>query len=299
MRVATALGSDVIDVRDLLDGSLDARGLEKLFSKTGPRQVFHCAVGEDSVSLGNKAIANLLDQEAGFFTDSVPEILISVTESPRFDFPGNSFLYSSQFDFLSNAFNLDLNSGCTGFVDALIVAMAYGKKCLVVTSETYSKRIRFGDRTCSPIFSDGAAATFIQPAEWRKLEFATFKRSDSYSYITASHDHKLSMIGSKVFDFVVQDVAPLLRRVAEKTLPNIIFVHQASAVVLDFLDKTLKQSNLKLPRNLETLGNTCSSTIPFLLSDFLSVDDFEMSDKVMFVGFGVGLTCSILVMERV
>ena len=299
MRVATALGSNVIEVKDLLDGSLGSRDLEKLFSKTGPRQVFHCAVDEDSASLGSKAIMKLLDLDAGCLLDSVPEILISITESPRFDFPGNSFLYSSEFNFLSKAFNLDFNSGCTGFVDALSVAMAYGKNCLIVTSETYSKRLRLGDRTCSPIFSDGAAATIIQPGEWRQLDFVTFKRSNSYSFITASHDHKLIMLGSKVFDFVVQDVAPLMMRIVEKTSPDIIFVHQASAVVLDFLGKNLKRVDLKLPRNLETLGNTVSSTIPFLLADFLSVEDFGKSDKVMFVGFGVGLSCSILVVERV
>ena len=60
---------------------------------------------------------------------------------------------------------LGINSGCTGYVDALYLASKLIKKnqdVIIVTSDTYSKYIDINDRSIRPIFSDGASCTHLQ-----------------------------------------------------------------------------------------------------------------------------------------
>jgi 3-oxoacyl-[acyl-carrier-protein] synthase III len=59
---------------------------------------------------------------------------------------------------LSDEVNIyDLNSGCTGFVDAIKIANKLYGNTLIVCSETYSKNIPYFQRSISTLFSDGAS----------------------------------------------------------------------------------------------------------------------------------------------
>ena len=52
-----------------------------------------------------------------------------------------------------------------------------------------------------------------------------------------------------------------------------------------------------LPSTLNITGNLVSSSIPFLLSNYL--EEFSNSEKIIFSGFGVGLSMSTCLIENV
>ena len=83
-----------------------------------------------------------------------------MTENNTRDYPGNSFLFASKCN-LSEELNLyDINSGCTGFIDAIKLADKIDGNTIIVCSETYSKNISGFQRNISTLFSDAAAIFF-------------------------------------------------------------------------------------------------------------------------------------------
>ena len=67
------------------------------------------------------AYKNFLKKNSKFKKENIDN-LIFVTETNNFNFTGNSFLFASLINLKSNIKLYDLNSGCTGFVDALDLA---------------------------------------------------------------------------------------------------------------------------------------------------------------------------------
>ena len=92
--------------------------------------------------------------------------IISVTNTPSINFPGISNFISSALK-MENVHCINLNLGCTGYVDALSIAydiISAEKKSniLIVTSDTYSKFINPKNRSIRPLFSDGASASIVK-----------------------------------------------------------------------------------------------------------------------------------------
>ena len=60
---------------------------------------------------------------------------------------------------------LGINSGCTGYVDALYLASKLIKKnqdVIIVTSDTYSKYIKDNDRSTKVLFGDAASVSYLK-----------------------------------------------------------------------------------------------------------------------------------------
>jgi len=66
--------------------------------------------------------------------------------------------------------------------------------------------------------------------------------------------------------------------------------HQASAVVLNKLQKKLKISDDKWFNRLENLGNTVSATIPIAINILQKEKKFLDNNRYLMMGFGVGLS---------
>ena len=66
--------------------------------------------------------------------------------------------------------------------------------------------------------------------------------------------------------------------------------HQANKFMLDTIRKVNGLPRDKFYVNLETTGNTVSSTIPIALRQLEEVGKLNSGMKVMVVGFGVGLS---------
>jgi 3-oxoacyl-[acyl-carrier-protein] synthase III len=109
-----------------------------------------------------------------------------------------------------------------------------------------------------------------------------------------SADH-LFMDGGAVLNFTLREVPRTFRRLleqAELTPADLsaVVLHQANKFMLDALQKKLGLDDAVLPRRYELIGNTVSSTIPFVLEQELTSGRLRSGSKVVLLGFGVGLS---------
>jgi len=192
---------------------------------------------------------------------------------------------------------------------------------LLVTAETYSKKINPRDRSSRVLFGDGAAVTwlsddpgpgqvvdvvcatdgtgydkFIIPAGGDRVPISAdtaVEREDDNGNWRSQQDIHMDGLGILTFATakVPQQVKELLNR-NQLTVSDIdLFVfHQASALVLDSLTRLLRIPPERVFTDLEQLGNTVSSSIPIALSDVLAADLVKPGSRVLISGFGVGLS---------
>ena len=265
----------------------------KLIDNTGPKNVYHCSKKQDTVSLGIAALKNL----SKITKLSNAKILISVTETPKKFFPGNSFEYASRLNLNKKMELIDINSGCSGFLDALSLAFRLKKQTLIVCSENYSSHMKSKSQSTFLLFSDAASAISINPKKFKILYDEVQHQKNSFDLL-CSDKNGLFMNGPEVFLFTKKLVIPMLKKVLLK-YPSIkyVFCHQASLIVLNTLKSELKGFRIEIPTNIKTRGNTVSSSIPILLKDtFTKISDKNRS--FVMLGFGVGLQCRIMVIKR-
>ena len=80
--------------------------------------------------------------------------------------PTSACILQDRLKLKTSCLAFDVNLGCSGFVYGLAIASSLisaglVKSGLLVCSDTYTKFIDKHDRTCRPLFSDGAAATLL------------------------------------------------------------------------------------------------------------------------------------------
>jgi 3-oxoacyl-[acyl-carrier-protein] synthase-3 len=277
--------------------------------KTG---IFERRISSDNqtaVDLGIEAAKKLFDQ--GVSRKDI-ESLILITQSPDNLIPTNACVLQSALKIPKSCCAFDINLGCSGFVYALSIAggMIHSKilkNSLIICSETYTKYINKDDRSCRPIFSDGAAAIFIEQAQDNQsigpfilgtdgtgANDLILKNSGVNCYINNDKKHlPLYMHGSRVFMFaltaVPKSVSNLLRKANLQIQDIDLFIfHQASKVAIDSLVGKLKIPNGKVFRNYDKIGNTVSASIPIALKDALNRNLIQKGDVIMLIGFGVG-----------
>ena len=73
--------------------------------------------------------------------------------------------------------------------------------------------------------------------------------------------------------------------------------HQANAHILRRQREILDIPEEKFYINLEKYGNTVSSTIPIALKDALETGKVKRGQKIMLIGFGVGLSWGATIIE--
>ena len=276
---------------------------DRLFAKTGIMQR-HLATPEESpLSLAVDACERVLDDAGRNHVDG----LIYVTQSPESTIPTTACLLHERLGLAENCLAFDLNQGCSGFVYGLSMASGLIRteqitRCLLVCAEGYSKYISPQDRTCRPIFSDGASAVIIEAGgsgDIGPFVFATdgtgapnltLKKNNG---VAGVGDQILHMNGPKVLEFTMEAVPAYVSRLIDKAELGIgdidMFVfHQASKVVLDRVRRKLDINEAKMFRNYHDMGNTVSATIPVAMKQAQSAGILAPDMTVLIMGFGVG-----------
>jgi 3-oxoacyl-[acyl-carrier-protein] synthase-3 len=297
--------------------------VEKIFDKTGI-SVRGIAGPKDCASdLGVAAAQRLFEAED--CTPSEVEFLLFCTQSPDYYLPTTACTMQHRLGLSTNCGALDINQGCSGFVYGLSLAKGLVESgivtnVLLITAETYSKFIHPKDRSVRTIFSDGAAATLVTaiesddeylgpfvlgtdgrgaqelivPAGGLRMPWSpeTAVETDDGSGNVRSHQN-LFMNGPEIFNFTFQTVPVAVARLLQKAgmrMEDVDFFvfHQANKFMLEHLRKKLKIPPEKFCLNMESYGNTVSSTIPMALQIARDRGQVQTGDRVMLVGFGVG-----------
>ena len=297
------LPSVIENGQDLLNDNPDWR-IEDIQSKTGICQR-HIAKEEDMIEMARLATEKLFDKDLD--RDGV-DLLILVTQSPAYPLPPSACILHEKLKLKNSCMAFDVNLGCSGFVYALalcssLIESGIASSGIVVCSDTYTQYIDASDRTCRPIFSDGAAATLITQSSDENIgpfELGTDGSGAEHLIVKPNIDdtgppEKLYMNGSQVFMFTMNRVPKCVEALIKSSAISLndidVFVfHQASKLVIENLVRRLELDEEKVFVNYKNVGNTVSASIPIALKQAYDGKKLHKGDKVMLVGFGVGLS---------
>ena len=78
---------------------------------------------------------------------------------------------------------------------------------------------------------------------------------------------------------------------------SVLVIHQANYRIIESIAKRLKVSVECFPVNMEHYGNTSAASIPLLLDEINRKGMLKSGDKIVFSGFGAGLTWGATLLE--
>lgn len=269
--------------------------------------------GETTATLAADAVHRVL--EASETDPAAVEALILVTQTPDYMLPHSAALVQAAAGLPQSVAAFDVSLGCSGFVYGLNIARGFMAANgfttgLLVTAETYSRLMAEDDRATQPLFGDGAAAALLTADPLYRLGAATYGTDGARAEALIAHGtgakpedrRPLFMDGRAIFTFMMSEIPKDVDRCLEangieKDAVDCWVFHQASRYMLDSLAKRLGVLADKVVVDIEDIGNTTSSSIPFALER--RVFNRTPPPKTVFLsGFGVGLSWASTVLTR-
>jgi len=294
---------------------------DKILSKTGIAARHVVSENECASDLAEQAARKLFS--SGIASPNEIDFILLATQSPDYFLPTTACILQDKLAIPQTSGALDFNLGCSAFIYGLamgksLINTGIAKKVLLLTAETYTKYIHPMDKSNRTIFGDAAAATLICEGghEIGDFDLGTDGSGKDYLIVPAGASrlavseetskeiedngsvrtqNNLYMNGPEVFNFSIRVVPQSIKNILDKNdldLADIdLFVfHQANKFMLDYLRKKIKIPEEKFYFDMEDIGNTVSATIPIALKRAEEKGRLKKGDKVLIVGFGVGLS---------
>lgn len=327
MRIAYYLPLDRISNHELSTLYFDWSE-EKIFEKTGIKERRKASEHEYCSDMAVASAERLFENYALDRTEI--DFLILVTQSPDYQLPTTACIVQNRLGLNNSIGAIDVNLGCSGYVYGLSLAKALivsgiSKKILLVTSELYTKHINKMDKSVRTLFGDAATSTLLDLQTAKQIgQFVFGTDGDNYDKLiipesgmhlsnkelTVSRDigsecrtnRELYMDGTGIFDFTI-DVVPksvcevLKKNNVQKEDIDLFVFHQANKFILDYLKRILDIPDNKFYIGLEKVGNTVSSSIPLALKTAEEEGVLKKGNKVLLVGYGVGLSWGAVIIE--
>jgi 3-oxoacyl-[acyl-carrier-protein] synthase-3 len=253
------------------------------------------------------------------------DFILLCTQSPDYFLPTTACLLQERLGIPRTAGALDFNLGCSGYVYGLglaagLIETGQARNVLLITAETYSKFISPRDKSVRSIFGDAAASTLVAASETGSVGPFVYGTDGSGGkhlivktggmrqrqpvaqasevvdeYGNVRDDNCLFMNGSEIFGFTLKAVPQVVEGLRQRSglgddLVDYYVFHQANKYMLDTLRKKLKIAPEKFCECYAGCGNTVSSTIPIGLYHAIKNGRVLAGNRVMLVGFGVGLS---------
>ena len=294
---------------------------EWIRSRTGIRERRIAEDDQTTASLATEAALNAL--AVANLNPMEIELIIVATSSPEHLFPATASLVQDSLGAVK-AGAFDLLAACTGFIFALNMATQAIRtgslsNALVIGSETLSRLINWQDRDTCILFGDGAGAFVLQAGEEKAGLLSAVMRSDGSgadllivpaggSALPPSIDtiqeglHYIDMNGREVFRFATRVMTQATENAVKGANLEIqdidlVIPHQANRRIIEI---ALRNLDIPLERcviNLDRYGNTSTASIPIATCEAIEDGRLQPNDKVVFVGFGAGLTWGAAVVE--
>lgn len=287
---------------------------EWIRSRTGIGERHIAAEDESTATLAFDASVKAL-QVARLKPDEL-DLIIVATSSPEYIFPATACVIQDRLG-AKKAGAFDLLAACTGFIYALNIATqtirsGAARNALVVGAETLSRIVDWKDRNTCVLFGDGAGAFVLQASEEVGGVLSAVMRSDGSggdllslpgggSRYPATVEsvreglHYIRMNGREVFRFATRVMAQATQDAVEQAEMKIediqlVIPHQANERIIETAMRNLKIPMDRCVVNLERYGNTSTASIPIAVCEAVSDGRLKSGHKVVFVGFGAGLT---------
>lgn len=246
------------------------------------------------------------------------DILIFVSQTGDYILPPTSLILQHRLGLNSNTYLLDLNLGCTGWINGLITIASIMKsmnfkKGLLLCGET-NILSDFKDKSTYPLMGDAGTATALEYQnvsneilfEYKNFGFlynSIISPNSKARYFSdikkdLSKDKKLSlqttMNGVEVFNFTIEQVVPSLKKFFNKLAESnfqidYVIFHQANKMIIETLRKKLGIEPNRCLNSISHFGNTSSASIPLTIC--LNNQNGELLNKsLLCVSFGVGMS---------
>ena len=264
--------------------------------------------------LSEIAARNALEM-AGVSAEELDFIIIG-SSTPDMIFPSAACLVHAKWA-AKNAFAMDVQAACTGFVYALSVANSMIqsgqiKTALVIGAETISDVLDEQDRTTAVLFGDGAGAVVVRASDEPGIlacklhsdgELANVLYGDAkIRQGKVMGDPRIKMDGQAVFKTAVT----VLPECAEETLAAVnmpieqldwYIPHQANIRIIQSACKRLGFPMEKTVVTVDQHGNTSAASVPLALDTAVRDGRIKKGQTVLMQGVGGGFTWGSVLMR--
>jgi len=287
---------------------------EWIRTRTGIRERRWAEPGTGASQLGAPALQMALDNRG--MKASELDLILVATVTPDTMFPATACRIQDMIG-ASNAFGMDVNAACSGFLFALttaasMVAAGGVQRVGVVGVDIMSTIINHEDRATSVLFGDGAGAVIVERVEegLGLLDFehkvdgsggcflhmpAGGSQKPATAETVAAKEHYIHQSGSEVFKNAVREMADnsklLLDRNGFKGEDLRLFVpHQANIRIMDAAARRMELDPARMMVNIDRYANTTAATIPTALHQAVEEQRVAKGDLVVLAAFGAGFT---------
>ena len=294
---------------------------EWIRSRTGIVERRIAGKGESSATLAADAALRAL--KVANLKASELDLIIVSSSSPEHFFPATASLVQDRIG-ATKAGAFDLSAACTGFIFAMnmgaqTIRSGSLQNVLVIGTDTLSRFVDWTDRNTCILFGDGAGAFVLQANEQPGGISSGVMNSDGSggdllsvpaggSKLPTTAEtvrdglHFLQMDGKGVFRFATRVMARATKETLEKAGleledVDLIIPHQANIRIIEAAARGLKLPMDKFMVNVDRYGNTSTASIPIAAVEAVESGRLNAGDKVVFVGFGAGLTWGALAAE--
>ncbi len=292
---------------------------EWIVQRTGirTRHVHDRAKGEGVSMFATRAVRSALTK-AGLTHDDL-DLIIVATMTPESPTPSVACRVATQLG-VRNIGAFDLNAACSGFVYAMNTAfglMATGdyRNIAVVGADTITQFVEYSTygRGSAVLFGDAAGAVILQktddpePGLLAHILHADgpgskdlYIPSDERSFppgveYNERHVDRVQMHGPAVFRFAVGTFPKLIEETLalanlQATDVDYYICHQSNVRILHAAQERFGLEDSRFPINIDRYGNTVAASVPLVLNDLWEAGKIRRGQRVMFLGFGAGLT---------
>ena len=257
------------------------------------------------------------------------EALIFVTQTPDYKAPSTAIIMQDRLGLNRDIVAYDINLGCSGFINGLLNAYSFINSglnsVLLCVGDIASNFSYYKDKNLTPLMGDAGSAILIEKGSGES-DFLLFSDGSGYKHLIIPegscrnpfNENSLKakefedgtrrgvdmyMNGGEIFNFTLKVVPNMFEELLEfsktsKEELDYFVLHQANRYILQNIAKKLELSEDKLPMDTMTIyGNQNSASVPGTINGFLS-DEFSTKRlKVLFAGFGIGLSWGACIVD--
>ena len=271
---------------------------------------------EQNSSLGFSAAQKALEM-AGKSPEDIDQIIYA-TCSPDTLLPSTACWLQHKIG-AHNAWAMDINAACSGFIYGLVTAEKFiqtgqVKTALIVGGEVLNPFLNWEDRNSCILFGDGAGAAIVEqvPADSTQRILSSHLLSDgnlwelfhmpaggSNMEVTPERYslklNKFQMKGKEIFKIAVRTLADFANYALKKNQMTVkeldwFVPHQANRRIIEAVANRLNLPMEKVLINVDRYGNTSAATIPTALDEAVRDGIIKSGQTVLLDAFGAGLT---------
>lgn len=242
------------------------------------------------------------------------KVLILITQRPNFKLPSTAFFLHKRLGLPKDCLCFDLNLGCSSFnvgiqtIASLMQNCDLNDKALLMVGDTAalvkSPDVSYKDDEIAHDMLFGSEGTCIALEKVEKSNIMFMNKSDGEGYqaIMTEFGEPSRMDGSAVFSFAIGEVTKTVNdfrnhfNISEESIDYYVF-HQAQQMILDTIIDICNIPPEKELRSLYEYGNTSGGSVPLTLNANTDAFADKTSIRVLFCGFGVGLSWGCIYAE--